>query len=224
MAATSKVNTEWAVRLLIIAVAAIAFGCGFLYDGYVAWPEANRIGELTHEQNIDGQWVLRADWDERMQAEGLAVNPSKPPDPPRPQQDITMQFVWAGVCFPVGLLLLINLQLHASRKLYTDDNALHYGRKTIRFDDVQSIDYGRWDTKGIAVVRGSNTSIKLDDWKYKGAAAVLADVEAHAPHAARKQEPAAEPPSEPGEDAEAQDADEAGEGDEPQRSQTSSGA
>ncbi len=215
MAAKSKVNTEWAVRLLIIAVAALVFGAWFVYDGAVAWPELNRKGELAYDKSVDAdgnvRWIDRPDWQERLTEHGYEAD--KMPPTPRPQQDITMQFVWAGVCFPVGLLLLVNLYMNASRKLYTDDRALHYGKKSLAFSDIQRIDYDRWDSKGIAIVHGSgNTSIKIDDWKYKGGADVLADVERQVPGVAREaagsgQAEQAEPTTSP---APAQSSDSAG--------------
>lgn len=190
MAATTKVNTEWAVRLLIIAIAALVFGAWFTYDGAYAWPRLNRMGELAYRKTQDARgevrWVERdeAVWKKRLAAEGFPND--QLPDPPRPEADITMQFVYAAICFPVALVMFINLQIHAARKLYTDERGLHRGRRSIAFDQIQRIDYDRWDAKGIAVVHGAdNTRIKLDDWKYKGAASVLADVEARVPHLAR---------------------------------------
>jgi len=190
MAATTKVNTEWAVRLLIIAIAALVFGTWFTYDGAVGWPKENEKRILAHEKHEtakgDVKWTLRDDWAERLEQAGYSVNPGDPPEAPRSQQDIQTQFVYAAICFPVAILLLINLQFHASRKLYTDEKGLHHGRKFIAFDQIQRIDYDRWDSKGIAVVHGNDdTMIKLDDWKYKGAADVLADVETHVPHLTR---------------------------------------
>ncbi len=193
MTVKTKINTEWAVRLLIIAVAALVFGAWFVYDGAVAWPRANDISQTAHywdESATPPGWVLHDNWQERLAEAGYPA--SEQPDLPRTQQDINMQFAWAAVCFPVAILLFINLQLHAARKLYADDTGLHYGGKSIAWDQVENIDYDRWDSKGIAIVHASDgRRIKLDDWKYKGAGDVLAAVEQQAPHAARQPRQAA---------------------------------
>ena len=44
----ARINKEWAVRLVIIAVMFIGGGAWFLYDGLVKYPEINRRFLLTH--------------------------------------------------------------------------------------------------------------------------------------------------------------------------------
>ncbi len=181
MLAEAKINREWAVRLIAIGVLFTAFGAWFVYDGAIAWPRHVEHYKLAYEipEGADqSQAKLRDDWRERFEEAGLA-----PPDNPKDLKhhspmDITMQFVYAAVCIPIGLLSLLWLGINARRRLYADEQGVVFGSRRVNYEQVSDIDYGRWDSKGIAVLEtADNKLLTLDDWKFKGADGVLAAVE-----------------------------------------------
>ncbi len=97
--------------------------------------------------------------------------------------DIRTQFIMAGICFPIGLFILLRLAWVAPRRLTAEDEALlATNGLRIPYGDIVSIDKKKWDRKGIAVVvydvGGKRGRTKIDDWIYKGGTAVLERVEA----------------------------------------------
>lgn len=117
--------------------------------------------------------------------------------------DIGAQYFMAAVCCPLGLGALAFVGINARRKFRADDEGLHgFANKPIPYDAIESIDWSLWDRKGIArmtvAVDGSQRTLKLDAWKFKGMGDILEAVEQKRPDLARP-EPA-EPAEEPSED------------------------
>lgn len=180
MLAQAKVNKEWAVRLIAIGVLFIGFGSWFVYDGIVVWPAQVEKYKLVYDIPNGGeqsQAQLREDWRERLAAAGHDTNINPKDLSYHSDLDVTMQFVYAGVCFPIGLLSLIWLFVNSRRKLYADEDGVTFGCRRLDYDQITGIDKSRWDSKGIAVLESNTKSITLDDWKFKGAADVLEQAE-----------------------------------------------
>ncbi len=120
--------------------------------------------------------------------------------------DIRAQHFMAAVCLPIGLLALGSLALSAKRCYSADEEGLHgFARAPIPYDAVQSVDWSRWQRKGIvkltASANGTTRTFKLDGWKYRGMTDILKAVEEKRPelerppemnaeHAEREEDPA----------------------------------
>lgn len=182
MLAQAKVNREWAVRLIVIGLLFIGFGGWFVYDGLVAWPAQVQKYKLVYDIPEGGDQTQAREYpDWKKQLEDAGHDPDiNPKDLAyHSDLDITMQFIYAGICLPIGLLSIFWLFINSRRKLFADDNGVTFGSRRLEYDQITGIDKTRWDSKGIAVLESSHKSITLDDWKFKGAADVLEQVERH---------------------------------------------
>ncbi len=107
--------------------------------------------------------------------------------------DIRAQHFMAAVCLPLGLLALGSLALSATRSHAADEEGLHgFARTPIPYDAIQSVDWSRWQRKGIAKLTaaadGSTRTFKLDEWKFRGMENILKAVEEKRPDLARPPE------------------------------------
>lgn len=178
--ASARINKEWGVRLGLIAALFIAGGCWYLYDGLVTYPRQSEMYELVYQKTDEGTAIKHDDWKQRLEEAGYSSDIDPEDLKHKSGADIMTQLIIAGICFPIGLLALFWLGLNSVRPMFADDQAVHFGRKRLAFDQVDQIDKSRWDSKGIAVVHGRDGGkIVLDDWKFRGAADVLAEVERH---------------------------------------------
>jgi len=180
----ARINKEWAVRLIIIAVMFIGGGCWFLYDGAVAWPAENERYAVFQQINEEGE---RA-WQEVFAERGWSTR--NPPDQ-HSDTDIMTQFIIAGLCFPIGLLALFWLGLNARRKVVADDEKVRFAGREMRYDAITDIDKTRWDSKGIVVLESGEERMKLDDWKFRGVGKVLERVEQRRAGGEPEEEPVA---------------------------------
>lgn len=191
MAVQTQINKEWAVRLLLIFVMAAAFGGWFAYDGAVAWPRENRKAEIAYSDLASRRTY--DDWKDRLRNEGYT--PGTTPPEYRQPLDIKTQFIYASICGVAAIAVLFVLLRNTQRKLRSDDKGVYRGSQFVPFSSITSIDKIRWDNKGIAVLYykksdGSNARLKLDDWVYRGAGKILAEVEEHTNLAGAKEQSA----------------------------------
>jgi len=195
--ASARINKEWGVRLGLIAALFIAGGCWYLYDGLVKYPKQRDMYQLVYEKTGDGGAIKRENWQQNLVDAGYPadIDPDKLSN--KSDTDILIQRLIAGLCFPVGLMALFWLVLNSFRPLYADEQGVQFGGKRMAYDDVSEIDKARWDSKGIAVLQGRDgRKLVLDDWKFRGAAEVLAEVERRVePPAAEAEAPTADAPA-----------------------------
>jgi hypothetical protein len=143
----------------------------------VRYPEHNRrvaaFTELKENQRL-GDWSKVA-----------ADNGWSDDDPGQPhgETDIMSQWVMLAICAPLGLAALGMVGWNARRTLVADAERVHGpdGSK-VSYDRITAIDKARWDRKGIAWITyqdetGQEDRFKIDDWVFRGAAEVLAEVE-----------------------------------------------
>lgn len=181
--ATARINKDWAIRLGLIAALFIAGGSWYLYDGLVTYPNQTAKFDLVYEMvdtNGDGEPepVRHDDWKSRLEEAGYdsEIDPKKLNR--KSAWDIRTQLIIAGICYPIGLLALFWLVANKFRPLYADGEGVRFGGKRMAYDAVEEIDKSRWDSKGIAVlIDRQGGKLTLDDWKFKGAADVLEEVE-----------------------------------------------
>ena len=179
-AVVAKVSTGWVVRMVVAGVAFAGFAVWCLYDGLVKYPAINDRYEQYQQLHEQGRLE---EWPEVAREQGWSPKQMRESDV-KSDWDIRTQFIMAGVCAPIGLIVLIRLGLTIPRRLAADDTGLITTRgKRIPYDAITAIDKKKWDRKAIAVVHyksnGKEETAKIDDWIFKGGAQVLQTVEAH---------------------------------------------
>ena len=96
--------------------------------------------------------------------------------------DLTGQTVQAVIAFLLGAMALWAVLAKRGKRFVADDEGLSgsgFGGK-IPYDEVNGIDWKKWDEKGIAVVHlADGRSFKLDSWHYAGMPEVIDTLVAH---------------------------------------------
>lgn len=151
----------------VITLALIGMGCWFLYDGFVKYPEENRLfEELTQqaeEADMVGDEATRVAAQERIQDEGLE---------PHSETDIMLQRGLGMLLPPLGLVLLVRWLYISRGRIYLDENDVLEmpGHPAVSPGNITEIDDGNWDRKGISRivydVEGTTGTAKLDDFVY----------------------------------------------------------
>ena len=202
MTVEAKINKEWGIRLLLIGVLFLGGAGWFFYDGAIGYPRDNEIYRTVYEQLPDGRWANepRDNWQTRVKEElGLdpvAIEPRKLDY--HDGLDITAQFLFAGLCLPIGLLAMVWLLINKQRSIVADEAGVAFAGKKLDYGQITEIDYARWRSKGIVVLEAGEQRMTLDDWKFRGVQEVLDEVLAHRPDLPR---PPVLPPQGPAADA-----------------------
>ena len=127
-----RLNREFAVRHLGVALLMLGLSGWFAYDGYVAYPE--------HDDAWFEQQHLRKDNAIRRQREFMVLA-------------LLAAVVIAG---HVGLVAKFDFSY--------DETGFSCGRVKRSFADVKSVDWSKWEKKGIVKMDG----IVLDAWHHVG--------------------------------------------------------
>lgn len=226
MSIKAKISRSYRWRIGIVGLAAVAFGCWFIYDWQVGYPGQRELW-LEYESVVrddDGELVdnFEKAWADHAEANGLSADKPKEIS----ETDIQTQLYYGIPCFLVGLPFLFSALLMGRRYVESDEDAVwdHKGTRAA-WDEVREIDKSRWATKGIAVIHTADGKrIVLDDWKFdrKPTQQIMARVESKVasdvpgagsaePAESAEEEDAAQPDTEaPDERAQGSDAGEAG--------------
>ncbi len=206
MAATAKINTEYAVRTILFGLMLSGFGGWSLYDGIFGYPEHNRRAlkyrELEETAMQSGQprqvWIT---WEKVCKDEGWK---SEKPGAAKSDWDIRTQFIMTLLFMPWGLGSIIGLACKFRRQFSADDLGLHgFLAEPIAYAAIDRLDKKKWDKKGIVridvTVAGKARRLTMDDWHFRGMAAILAEIEKQRPDLVppAPATPPAEPPADP---------------------------
>ncbi|MCL1921010.1 MAG: hypothetical protein FWG50_08020 [Kiritimatiellaeota bacterium] len=111
--------------------------------------------------------------------------------------DIETQWLQAAVAAALGVLLFVLVGLKASKRFVADERGLSgngFGPQPIVYEDIEEIDWKRWDEKGIVVLTlKSGRRIKLDGWHFAGITGISEEIRKHRPDLAPKNETGNEP-------------------------------
>lgn len=137
-------------------------------------------------------WLARRGWKDMDQSKLLTRQRTPPGVPAKivltdyihSEWDLRTQFLMAAVCLPIGLGILIRLIRALPRRLVSDGVTLQtIEGDQVPFSAITHVDKRKWDRKAIAVVHysidGKEGTAKIDDWIFKGAEKVLAQIEDH---------------------------------------------
>ncbi len=190
MAVRAKISSTWLIRMLLMVVVFLGFGLYGAYDGLVRYPARNTHWKVYREFDKANPNADSVVWEEYAEEKGVSTDLPKTSDtgdadkPPHDEGDLRTQFIYMAGGLVIGGVALIVLLINWRRVLIADDEKF-VSEKGVKvpYDAVKGIDKSRWEKKFIAVVNyeidGVAGSAKIDDWKYKGGAAVLAAVEEH---------------------------------------------
>ena len=146
----ARASKSYRVKWCIMGLAVLGWGLWSIYDGYVAWPEHNRL-------------IEEADRNKQAPPKGLSKHTNL---------DITLNRLFGIALPPVGLFL-VGWAFYSSRGEYRlSGDTLHApGHPPIAMGDIRAIDQTKWDRKGIAYIeyeaRGTTGRLKLDDYLYE---------------------------------------------------------
>jgi hypothetical protein len=203
MAATAKMNLEYAVRWGLICLILVAGGLFFLYDGAVRYPQHN-AEFATLRQQLEG-YRLKPELFKAELAKAVSARWRKEHFDPDQKEihtpgDIRTQFVMAVLFLVPGILVTVAYVRGTRRRFSADEAGLHgFLPEAVPYASILAVNRDKWDAKGIAYVTAATASgekrLTLDDWKFRGMEAILAEIDAHRPELAPPKPPAPEAPA-----------------------------
>ena len=117
-----------------------------------------------------------------------------------PPSKIKTQYIQAAVCTALGLLAFWSVLSKRKTCYEVDDTGLRgsgFGGQALSWDQVEGVDWSRWEEKGIlAVTAAGGRRFVLDGWHFAGIRPIAAEFEKHYPKPAQcanpgeKKEPA----------------------------------
>ena len=164
--APTRSGYRW--RLGLIGLAMLGFGLYCVYDWQIGYPHKKHVYESYLQIKEQYPQTYPTEWDRHATQRGWSnAVPSEKTD-----QDIRTQLIMALITLPIGLYFTWKFIASLSRWIAMDDRGLSAsGGKQVPFESIRGVDWSRWKTKGIAVVRyddaGRERKLVLDDWKYE---------------------------------------------------------
>ncbi len=186
----AKPARGYIARLLLISGMCSVMSGWFLYDGYVTYPEENRVYETWKQfKDEKGEEANSESWNARIEEAKAADNAADPffdmPKMPatadhmgtaRTETDILTQKLLGYGLLPLALLSTGYMLLFLRRWIAADEEAITaWGGVRIPYEAIAELDKTRWRSKGIAnvVYEDGEAQIKkrltLDDWKFQQA-------------------------------------------------------
>ncbi len=167
MAAKASMRSGYVARLVILGGMFLFFALYFLYDAMIGYPN-KQFMQLEYQRYME-TWP--DDYSERWlpYAAEQGWPTDTPPGKPMSDMDIKTQYIYFVICMLIAFPFVIAAIRSRARWVAADEDGLRtsWGRQ-INWDQIQTLDRSRWNSKGIAVVHGSGEKdrITLDDWKY----------------------------------------------------------
>jgi len=179
---TAIVSKEWKQRIIIMMVVLTGMGCWFLFDGLVAYPRNNAWASVYFDlkEKYGDTPELEKAWEAAAKERNWSL---EKPKKIYSEGDIRTQIILAIVVL-IGAGLVFRhyrKSLPLTTRLENGVIILPDGRQ-IELTQVRALSKRRWESKGIAdlayeAAPGRNKKFILDDYKYIGAAQILAEVE-----------------------------------------------
>lgn len=143
-----KLNREFFVRHMFVAVLMFGLGCWFAYDGFVAYPKMSpaEIYRMIEKAEPPSDEAAQRVYDNAI---------------PRQKQ-------FMGLAFLASLAVGLHLLLVSRFAFEFDDEGFAWNGRRYAYSDIRKIDDSKWEKKQISVVFVQGGSIKLDAWHHVG--------------------------------------------------------
>lgn len=102
--------------------------------------------------------------------------------------DLQTQFVQAAVTLLLGVCAFLSVGLKARRRIRADETGVSgLGARSVAYGDIQSIDWTKWDEKGIVkLTLRDGSRATLDGWHFAGVTGIVDELIKHRPDLAPK--------------------------------------
>lgn len=163
----ARAGTYYRNARYLMFLIVVAFGCWFLYDGFVRYPKQNAEYDALSKQVENMERSPNRD-----EAEFLRLTLKRNNATVHKPFDILLQKMLGFALPPVGMGLLI-FWLHRSRGEIRMENAVLTapGSVPIPIKTIDEMDKTLWERKGIVTVyftiEGVSGTLKLDDFVYQ---------------------------------------------------------
>jgi len=101
------------------------------------------------------------------------------------EHDLRTQWIQAGLALSLSILPFLAVLLKVGRRFYAEDAGLSgsgFGSRTICYTEIESIDWCKWEDKGIAVLRfKTGEKVTLDGWYFSGMVALVNAIKTQRP-------------------------------------------
>lgn len=136
-----------------------------------------KVGELRVPENVPDS-AVRYEAQSRQLRELFGADVYSP-------HDLQSQSVQAVITFLAGVLAWLSLGLKARRRFVADERGLRgsgFGGGTVEYGAVASVDWSKWDEKGIVgLVLKDGRRVVLDGWHFAGMTGVVDEIVRHRP-------------------------------------------
>ena len=163
--APTRSGYRW--RLGLIGLAMLGFGLYCVYDWQIGYPHKKHVYESYLQIKEQYPQTYPTQWDIYAREQGWSTKVDEKTD-----TDIRTQLIMALIVLPIGLYFTWKFIVSLNRWIAMDERGLSAsGGKQVPYESIRGVDWSRWKTKGIAVVRyddgGKERRLVLDDWKYE---------------------------------------------------------
>lgn len=159
MRQTVKLNREFAVRYLFVALLMLGLGGWFGYDGFVRYPSLPAA--TLYADCHGGEAPVSAEAAEKFRATAI----------PRQKQFMALSLL---ASFLVGACLVRAVRFRFS----WDETGFAVGDRRYTFAEIVAVETKRWEKKGILVLRLPAGAVTLDAWHHAGVEAFRARLKA----------------------------------------------
>ena len=164
-----SLNKEYARNHLFVTVLMAGLGCWFAYDGFVGYPS---LSAAALYEKIEGS------------APGQAWTPDKLED--FKAQKIKTQYGFSLLAFAASAVVGLRLLASARFRFAFDDDGIEWGGRRWKYSDVEKVDDGEWERKGISRIFLGGRKVALDAWHHKGVKEFHEKLLAHTAQAAEQ--------------------------------------
>ena len=141
---------------------------------------ARKLGELKLPERLANDTASR-----EMQAKQMQALFEKPV---YSEKDIGTQWVQAGITLFFALLAFGVVGMKATKKFFADEKGLSgtgVGPRPIAYSDIKSIDWSKWNDKGIVRLTCADKAvITLDGWHFAGITQIVEEIKKNRPELA----------------------------------------
>ena len=143
---------------------------------------ARKLGELKLPERLANDTASR-----EMQAKQMHALFEKPV---YSEKDIGTQWVQAGITLFFALLAFGVVGMKATKKFFADEKGLSgtgVGPRPIAYSDIKSIDWSKWNDKGIVRLTCADKAvITLDGWHFSGIPQIVEEIKKNRPELAEE--------------------------------------